>query len=254
MATAAYAVLEHESGAARIASAGHPPPVLVSAEGEARFLEVKSAPPLGALQYPTYYETSLTIAPGETLLMYTDGLVERRNEALTVGLERLRATASVVTSAAAMCSRVIEALVPELGAADDVAVLALRADPVTPRMVLRLPADPQVLVQVRHALRRWLAAFEATPADIAAVILASGEACANAVEHAYTPSPAAFELEAMHEDGVVTITVRDTGRWRRPRGVHRGRGLHIIESMVDDVDVHTTATGTEIVMHRELGS
>ena len=121
-------------------------------------------------------------------------------------------------------------------------------------MRLRLPADPQVLARVRQALRRWLHAQGAHPDDIAAITLACGEACANAIEHAYAPGRATFELEASHASGMVTLAVRDRGRWRRPRGVHRGRGLMMIEATVDELDVHATATGTEVLMRRRIGS
>jgi anti-sigma regulatory factor (Ser/Thr protein kinase)/putative methionine-R-sulfoxide reductase with GAF domain len=254
MATAAYAVIAPETGAVTLASAGHPPPVLISAAGEARLLEVTSAPPLGTLPYSTFREVQTTLEPGETLLMYTDGLVERRGEALTVGLERLRAAASMSVSPEALCQHVLHALVPALGAADDVALVALRNLPVEDDILMRVPADPQVLAPIRQALRRWLRAHGADPQDIAALTLASGEACANAIEHAYSPGRAVFEFEALHSSGTVTLTVRDNGRWRRPRGVHRGRGLKMIEASVDDVDVRATTAGTEVMLRRRIGS
>jgi anti-sigma regulatory factor (Ser/Thr protein kinase)/putative methionine-R-sulfoxide reductase with GAF domain len=254
MATAAYAVIAPETGAVTLASAGHPPPVLISAAGEARLVEVTSAPPLGTMPYSTFREVQTTLEPGETLLMYTDGLVERRGEALTVGLERLRAAASMSVSAEALCQHVLHALVPALGAADDVALVALRNLPVEDDILMRVPADPQVLAPIRQALRRWLRAHGADPQDIAALTLASGEACANAIEHAYSPGRAVFELEALHSSGTVTLTVRDNGRWRRPRGVNRGRGLKMIEASVDEVDVRATTTGTEVMLRRRIGS
>jgi hypothetical protein len=111
-------------------------------------------------------------------------------------LERLRATAGVAASAEEICQRVIDALVPALGAPDDVALVALRNTPIEPDIRLRLPADPQVLAQIRQMLRRWLRAKGAHTDEIAAITLACGEACANAIEHAYAPGGASFELEA----------------------------------------------------------
>ena len=254
MATAAYALFSLETGALRIASAGHPPPVLVSATGEASLIEIAAAPPLGTLPYPTHQDVETSLGPGETILMYTDGLIERRGESLVVGLERLREMAGVVASAEELCQRVIDGLVPALGSADDVAVVALRNAPVGPDMRLRLPADPQVLSQIRHLLRRWLRTKGARAEEIAAITLACGEACANAIEHAYAPRRASFELLAVHAGGLVTLTVRDDGRWRPPRGEHRGRGLQMIEASVDEFDVRATADGTEILMRRRLAS
>jgi anti-sigma regulatory factor (Ser/Thr protein kinase)/putative methionine-R-sulfoxide reductase with GAF domain len=254
MATAAYALFSLETGSLRIASAGHPPPVLVSATGEATLIEVAAAPPLGTLPYPTHQEVEISLGPGETILMYTDGLIERRGEALTAGLERLCAVAGVAASAEGICQGVIDALVPSLGSPDDVAVVALRNAPIEPDMRLRLPADPRVLAQIRQMLRRWLRSKGARAEEIAAITLACGEACANAIEHAYAPGRASFELEAIHDAGVVTLAVRDDGSWRPPRGQHRGRGLMMIEATVDEVDVRSTSDGTEILMRRRLAS
>jgi anti-sigma regulatory factor (Ser/Thr protein kinase) len=254
MATAAYAVISPETGIMRIACAGHPPPVVISRAGEAELLEVISAPPLGTLPYPTYREVQATLSPGEMIVMYTDGLIERRGEALTEGLERLRLTASRTGSADAVAQHILETLVPRLGADDDVAVVALRNRPIEQGMRLQLPAEPHVLAQIRQALRRWLRFHGADAKDIAALTLAVGEACANAIEHAYAPGRAIFELEALHDSGTVTLVVRDSGRWRRPRGVHRGRGLKMIEATVDELDVRATEAGTELVMRRRLGS
>ena len=249
-----HALFSLETGALRIASAGHPPPVLVSATGEASLIEIAAAPPLGTLPYPTHQDVETSLGPGETILMYTDGLIERRGESLVVGLERLREMAGVVASAEELCQRVIDGLVPALGSADDVAVVALRNAPIGPDMRLRLPADPQVLSQIRHLLRRWLRTKGARAEEIAAITLACGEACANAIEHAYAPRRASFELLAVHAGGLVTLTVRDDGRWRPPRGEHRGRGLQMIEASVDEFDVRATADGTEILMRRRLAS
>jgi anti-sigma regulatory factor (Ser/Thr protein kinase) len=254
MATAAYAVLDPATGVLRYASAGHPPPVLVRGGREATLLGISAAPPLGTLAFAAYHEVEVTLAPGDTILLYTDGLVERRREPLTNGLERLRALAAVPASADQLCQRVTEGLVPPEGGDDDIAVVALRIVPVESAMRVRLAADPQVLSQVRRMLNRWLQAHGAQPAEIAALTLACGEACANAIEHAYPPGPAYFELEALHDEGLVTLAVRDSGRWRAPRGGHRGRGLKMIEAAVDEVDVGTTDLGTEVVMRHRLGT
>ena len=84
--------------------------------------------------------------------------------------------------------------------------------------------------------------------------MAVSEACANAIEHAYSPGPSEFQLEGSGNDGVVTLIVRDTGRWRAPRGYDRGRGLGIIIAAMDDVDIDRSATGTVITMRRHLGA
>jgi anti-sigma regulatory factor (Ser/Thr protein kinase) len=169
-----------------------------------------------------------------------------------VGLERLREVAAATASAEQLCQRVTDQLVPPTGGDDDIAVVALRLEPVEETMRVRFAADPQVLSHMRRTVGRWLQVQGAQPTEVAALTLACGEACANAIEHAYAPGVAYFELEAAHEDGVVTLTVRDTGRWRAARGSNRGRGLKMIAAGVDELDVRTTNAGTEVVMRHTL--
>ena len=57
----------------------------------------------------------------------------------------------------------------------------------------------------------------------------------------------------MHDDGLVTLAVRDTGRWRAARGMNRGRGLKMIEAAVDELAVTTGDTGTEVLIRHRLG-
>ena len=253
MATAAYAVIDPATGVLRYSSAGHPPPVVVRGGREASLLGISSAPPLGTLPFAAFHEVEATLAPGDTILLYTDGLVERRREPLTDGMERLRALAAVAATADQLCERVTHGLVPPEGGDDDIAVVALRLVPVEAAMSVRFAADPQVLAQMRRMLTRWLQAHGAQAREIRALTLACGEACANAIEHAYAPGLAYFQLDAVHADGLVTLTVRDGGHWRAPRGVHRGRGLKMIEAAIDELVVTTGETGTELVMRHRLG-
>jgi anti-sigma regulatory factor (Ser/Thr protein kinase)/putative methionine-R-sulfoxide reductase with GAF domain len=252
MATATYVVVDPASGTLRYASAGHPPPVVIRGGREAHLLGITAAPPLGSLPFSSFPEVEDKLAANDTILLYTDGLVERRTESLTTGLERLRAVAATSASAEQLCQRIVDQLVPPGGGEDDIAIVALRVEPVEGTLRVRFAADPQVLSQMRRMLRRWLQAYGAQSDEVAAITLACGEACANAIEHAYAPGVAYFELEARHADGLVTVTVRDTGRWRAPRGTNRGRGLTIIAAAVDELDLRTTDAGTEVVMHRRL--
>jgi anti-sigma regulatory factor (Ser/Thr protein kinase) len=116
-----------------------------------------------------------------------------------------------------------------------------------------MPADSRILTDVRRSMRRWMRSQGADEQTIADVTLAVSEACANAIEHAYSPAPAEFELRVSRQDGTVTATVGDVGRWREPRGEHRGRGLTIIGAVMDEVDVASGGEGTEVVMHRRIG-
>lgn len=112
--------------------AGHPPPLLVEADGTARFLTEGRSPMLGLVPHPEYSSALEPLPPGSTLLLYTDGLVERREEDLTVGLERLRHHASIAVR------RPLEAFCDEL-LAD---LLTVDNDDDVAMVALRLPASP----------------------------------------------------------------------------------------------------------------
>ena len=127
MATSLYGVLDLVTGTARFASAGHLPPVLCGPDG-CRLLTVANAPLLGVAHDSPFAETTVTLEGG-TLLLYTDGLVERRDEGLDVGLARLVETSASVREPRRLCDTLARQLVPEDGAADDVALLALRIVP-----------------------------------------------------------------------------------------------------------------------------
>jgi anti-sigma regulatory factor (Ser/Thr protein kinase)/putative methionine-R-sulfoxide reductase with GAF domain len=251
MATVAYAVLDPESGMLSFASAGHLPPIVIGV-GEPRVLDAPAGAPLAAAPYGRYPECEVELAPGEMVMLYTDGLVERRGEPLVTSIDKLVTLVRDAPSAEDVCLRAVDGMVPPEGPADDVAVVTLRHIEVPLELHLRLPADPDVLSRVRRLFRRWLRDRGASTNQIEEVTLAVNEACANAIEHAYSPAPAAFELGATAGADGVTITVRDSGQWRPPRGQDRGRGLKIIETAMDMVDVHPSSSGTEVVMRRRL--
>ena len=251
MATAAYAVFDTYTSHVSYATAGHLPPVVISG-GEARALEVTPAPPLGAFPYGRCPEHDLELQSGDMLFLYTDGLVERRGTPLNLGIEALSTAVRGARTPEEACSFAVAELVPYDGLRDDAAIVALQNSAVPLELHLRLPAQPRTLAHVRRVLRRWLLARGADEADVAEVTIAVSEACANAIEHAYSPAPANFELDAFGPNGEITVAVRDQGRWRAPRGSNRGRGLSIMVAAMDDVQIERTETGTEVVMRRRL--
>jgi len=252
MATAAYAVLDPETGHVRIASAGHLPPLVVG-NGKARTLDVTPAAPLGALPYGSRREHELTLEPGETLVLYTDGLVERPQTPLNKSIEELASMLEDATTAEECCEMAME-MVPLEGLRDDVAIVALQNGSIPSELHLYPPATAKVLGELRRVLRRWLRERGADDEAIGEITLAVNEACANSIEHAYSPAPARFGLEASCENDEVTIVISDLGRWRAPRGTNRGRGLTIMEAAMDSAEVNQTDSGTEIVLRRRLHS
>jgi anti-sigma regulatory factor (Ser/Thr protein kinase) len=167
-------------------------------------------------------------------------------------MDELLGIASEARSAEGACMLAVDALVPPEGLDDDAAILALQSMSVPAELRLELAADPQELSRIRRVVRRWLRDRGASDVAVAEITLAVNEACANAIEHAYSPAPATFELNASANGDQVVIAVRDAGRWRAPRGEDRGRGLTVIETAMDEVEVNSTPEGTEIVMRRSL--
>ncbi len=251
MATAAYAIFDPDTGCLRVATAGHVPPVVVGRDGT-RLIEIPPCAPLGAYPYGNCHEHEAVLAPDEMIVLYTDGLVERRGQSITDGLDDLLDVLSGVQSAEDACLSAIASLDIAEGPRDDIAIVALHNQPIPVQLDLRLPAEPSVLSHVRRVMRRWLRDRGATSSEIVEITMAVSEACANAVEHAYSPTPHVFDVHAATADDEVIVTVRDTGRWRAPRGRNRGRGLTIIEAAMDAVHVSSTSAGTEVVMHRRL--
>jgi GAF domain-containing protein/anti-sigma regulatory factor (Ser/Thr protein kinase) len=251
MTTLAYVVLDPANQSLELVSAGHPPVLVVSDEGPAAFLEPDGGVALGATPTARYEASTFELPTGSTVFLYTDGLVERRGESIDFGLERLRAIADGLTDVEALCSTVLDGLVAD-GPSDDVAFVAARVPPLQEHLETRWAARPNSLAPIRQLLRRWLAARGATDAESYDIVVALQEACANAIEHAYGPGPAEFEVEAECEDGRVIVTVRDRGGWRPPRGRDRGRGIPLMKALMDTIEVRQNVDGTTVVLARQL--
>ncbi|HEX3688205.1 MAG TPA: SpoIIE family protein phosphatase [Solirubrobacteraceae bacterium] len=251
MATAAYAVLEPDTGEVQIASAGHLPPIVIGGGG-GRVVDITPSAPLGAFSYGRVQEQELVLSPGETLVFYTDGLVERPGTPLTESIDTLLEVIRDAASVDDLCRRAVEQLVPSHSLRDDVAIVAIQNSEINDVLDLHLPADPKILAEIRLVLRRWLRHHGASDSQTLEITLAVSEACTNAIEHAYSPAPAQFTLRATAEDGQMTFVVTDVGRWREPRGHDRGRGLTIIRAAMDEVEVNSSEAGTEIIMQRRI--
>jgi anti-sigma regulatory factor (Ser/Thr protein kinase) len=105
---------------------------------------------------------------------------------------------------------------------------------------------------MRQTMRRWLARAGAGEDATYDLLVATTEAAANAVEHAYGPADATFEVEGVIDADVVTVWVRDQGGWRAPRGHNRGRGTMLMQQLMDDFEVKTGEAGTEVRLQLRL--
>lgn len=253
MATLVYLVFDPRSGRVRLANAGHLPPLHVRPDGSALYLDRGRSLPVGVRPATAYEEAEYEAGPGSTLLLYTDGLVERRGVSLDDSLARLARSASGGDDGAeGTCDRVLATMNPN--GEDDVALLALQSIQLGPeRLRITMPAERMALGSFRRALGLWLKQCEVGDEESREIILACNEAFANAIEHAYGPADGSVQMNAECSEHEVSITIRDFGSWREPRGENRGRGLALIEAVMDSVTVmKRPQEGTEIRMVRKL--
>jgi serine phosphatase RsbU (regulator of sigma subunit)/integral membrane sensor domain MASE1/anti-sigma regulatory factor (Ser/Thr protein kinase) len=256
MATLAYAELDLEDGALTYACAGHPPPLLVGEDGCQLLWDGRSLP-LGT-SFDGHRRTQATgrVATGETIVLYTDGLVEDRRRGISSGLDLLLEVAAQADGAGPsdLVDRILDRLGEEIDGEDDICVLAVRRSLSTARFVHAFPAVPAEVRKMRHALSEWLeaAGVEAERRDD--VVLAASEAAANAVEHGYRFDPAGtVRLEAWANHDSIHVSVHDGGSWRVPRRrSDRGRGRAIMEALMRDVSFESDGGGTVVRMRLPL--
>lgn len=247
-------VLHPPSGELTWARAGHPPP-LVLGPGGARFLSDASGTVLAVRGRPPYVAGRARLAAGDTVVLYTDGLVERRGEVVDDGLERLRRSGGRAHGLAPIA--VAGALLTDClhGAAaghpDDIALMVARMVPAPLRVDVAARGDQ--LRPLRGRIAEWARAVGMGEDEAYDLQLTVGEAAANASEHAYPEhafpeGPGRLRLELAHRGDRVTVVVQDDGMWRPPAADpgHRGRGLALIRAVSHDVVLDHGPDGTEV--------
>ncbi len=256
MATLAYAELDLEDGTLTYACAGHPPPLLLGSDGGRLLWEGRSLP-LGA-SFDGHQRTQATdrLAAGESILLYTDGLVEDRARGISSGLDLLLEVAVQVGAVApsSLVDIVVGRLVAEIDNKDDVCVLAVRRSLSPTPFVLVFPASPGEVRKMRQALSVWLEAAGLDEHETHDVVLAVSEAASNSIEHGYGfDSVGNVRIEAWANDGSLHVAVRDRGAWRAPlERSERGRGRKIMEALMRDVGFDTEDGGTVVRMRLPL--
>ncbi len=251
MATVGLLIYDPRRQRARLASAGHLPPVVREPDGRVHFLDPARGMPVCASPRATYTDTEVAIEPGSTLLLYTDGLIERRYEHLDEGFERLRAAVSDAPAGVEeLAEHVIQRLSEARPPTDDVALLVVHFDPSRSDFSLHLTAAPRELAALRRTLIQWAERAGASAEQCDKLVLAVNEATANAVEHAYAPGEGRIDVTGrLSSLGVMEVVVRDFGRWRPSRpGTSGGRGLTLMQNLTDDLSIETAPSGTTVRM------
>jgi serine phosphatase RsbU (regulator of sigma subunit)/anti-sigma regulatory factor (Ser/Thr protein kinase) len=256
-ATIVYVVLDPDARVCRITAAGHPPPLVAYPDGRVEFVEGGRGLPLGAGPDTRYRHEVVELPVGTVLLLYSDGLVERRGRAIDDGLEELRRAAlGGPREPEELVEHVLARMVGDAERGDDIALLAVRLMAVAPQPLrLRVPSSTDSLVLVRDALRTWLAGAPLSRLDAHDVVLAVWEACANAIEHAVDPGGDYVDVRAEIFDSSVRISVEDTGSWLPPtEREDRGLGLRLIYESMSSVDVVPGEAGTRVTFEKELST
>jgi PAS domain S-box-containing protein len=254
MATLLYAHIDLDAGALTLAKAGHPPPLLLAPPAKAEYIGGALAPPLGVSALTTYEERSLELPSGSTVILYTDGLIERRGIPLDRGMELLaRVAGEAPDDLDAACDHIVDSLLSGNGTADDTALLAVRRLALTGRPLhLRLRAQPTTLTLMRRVVGRWLRQNGFDDDEIQEVLIACTEACTNAMQHAYGTKEGWMELDGSISGADMALAIRDFGTWKAPGPAQedRGRGLRLMQGLMDGVDVVSGVDGTVVRMKR----
>jgi anti-sigma regulatory factor (Ser/Thr protein kinase) len=138
-------------------------------------------------------------------------------------------------------------LAPSGGYQDDVALLLYRHPA---PLELKFPAHASNLAPTRKALRSWLTRARIDPDQTLNVLIAAGEALANAIEHGHRYSPeGTISLGAIALVDQVHVTVTDTGSWKPPQPAanpDRGRGITLMRGLMHDVTINPDTAGTTV--------
>ncbi|MEV4643011.1 SpoIIE family protein phosphatase [Actinoplanes sp. NPDC049548] len=252
MATVAYAEVDLTTSEMTYSCAGHLPPLLAEPGGSPRYLLDGRSGALGSRAgRRTRLEHTTHLAAGSRLLLYTDGLIERRNRPIDAGFEMLARAYAGRRDAPlpGLTAGLAQSLVGREHV-DDVCLLCLALG-TEERLERAIGADPIQIALLRKDMRGWLASHGIDEDTTQAVLLACSEAVANAIEHGYRNDPFGIvDVTAVVSAEAIEIRVTDRGDWRASREDEvRGRGLRLIHQTMDDVTFDRT-DGTTVTMRR----
>ncbi|MEU5307643.1 SpoIIE family protein phosphatase [Streptomyces sp. NPDC021562] len=255
IATCVYAVHDPNEGRLVYASAGHLPILVRDESGTVLRTDEPTGPPLGTGGW-VHTSGSVPLGPGSTAVLYTDGLVERRNEDLDEGIAALeRALAGATGTPGVVCDRLVRSAGVTAGHDDDVAVLVLQHPARTgPDGELFRNAALDLLGGIEAAPRaRAFASGVLTswrfPADLHDLgVLATSELVANSLQHG-TP-PMRLRLRRTDRRLIIEVTDGDDHLPRRRRaepGDESGRGIAIVATIASGWGSRRTPGGGKAV-------
>ncbi|OIN81296.1 SpoIIE family protein phosphatase [Mycobacterium malmoense] len=270
-ATMCVGSLDVATGEFQYCTAGHPPPLLVTADARSRYAEPSGAGPLGSgTGFPVRTEV---LDVGDCVLLYSDGLIERPGRPLGASTAEFANLAANIAGGSGgfvidapgrpidrICSETLELLLRSTGYNDDVTLLAAQRHTPPPPLHITVDATIDAARTVRARLREWLSEIGADVDDICDVVHAVSEFVENAVEHGYATDvsdrvPDGIVVEAaLAGDGNLHAAVIDRGQWKdyREGEQGRGRGLAMAEALVSQAHVTHGAGGTTASLTHRL--
>ncbi|MER5791325.1 SpoIIE family protein phosphatase [Streptomyces sp. NPDC001980] len=247
-ATCLYAVYDPVSRRCTLARAGHPPPVLVRPGQRPSRLDLPAGPPLGLGGLP-FESAEVTLAEGTVLAMFTDGLITSRHRDPDTGRRLLHeALAAYSDSLDETCDRILHALLPSGGAADDVALLLARTQGLPPTRVASwdIPADPALVAPIRKQVVEQLDVWNLSMAAFTAELVVS-ELVTNAIRYGAHP----IGLRLIHDTTTLICEVSDTSHTaphlrRAKTWDEGGRGLLLVAQLTQRWGTRHTGEGKTI--------
>ena len=250
--TAVVGIIDPATLQLRYAAAGHPAPLLATADGTCTPLPgEESGIALGVVPRHVTSEHTISI-PGDALLaFYTDGCVASAPDGGDDDHTLADALVEVRTLAPDKPALTIDrAVFGGRERLDDATIMTIAPEATLAHLDVKLPAETASAGLARTALRRFLAATPLGERRSFDAIVAAGEAVANAIEHAYDRRPnQTFTLRARFEGDECTIFVEDNGTWNDVEPLAtRGRGIVMMRELTDTLDIDHGAAGTSVTL------
>jgi anti-sigma regulatory factor (Ser/Thr protein kinase) len=251
MVTAVYGVLDLRRLVFSFASAGHFPALLAHQDGTIVDLAA-SGLPLGIGYSEGRAEAEVALQAGDVLVFYTDGLVEYARDLLSADV-RLRELLGklVAYEPRASLARALrnEMLCDATTQADDAAILTIALRPTSRTVEWNVPAVPASVPLLRGKLRDLWSETSCAGRDPFDFIIATGEALANAVEHAYESVGQGVRVRVSYDDDGVAVEIADFGHYKNGNSkADRGFGTAIMRAFADDFGIMGGVNGTVVKM------
>ena len=261
VATVMVARYRPSDGLVRLAGGGHPPAVVVTGAGHARQVSAPGVP----IGYPgagTTKVVELTLGRRDTLILYTDGLIEATKD-IILGLERItRAAAETAQYPAPHLARaLVERSLSGAMRRDDSLALVLRrrippgkeSTPPLGAFEYRFSPSLATVPLARHLLADWLEHMALDAGERADLLLVASELCSNAVRHS-SGKPGALTIRAWAEGDALVVEVEDDGagmelshRMEDPDlDAEQGRGIYVVRALTDDLTVRRVEERTVV--------